>query len=552
MDGAMSNKIDWDKEVDVICAGSGAGGMAAALAAAEGGASVLVAEKDTLVGGVQALSSGQVWQGGTVYAQELGIEDSVEETIQYLENIAQGMAIDSLRRNYVEKSQDALAFLREKIGIKFQVVRDLPDYYYPRIPHSKAEGRYLEVEPFDATVLGDWAAKCRISPYDNFYSYTTSNEWTAQQTGKGVIAAECLVEHLSKDERCAGAGLAAAMLKAMLDRNVEILIESPVTKLVSDGGKVIGAELTTANGVIKVKANYGVLLATSGYDWNEDLVKMHETMPGAGSMCPPTITGDHFHLAADVGAIPVPGRAPVQTPIFAGYKVPGEMVYGKTAQRMLLPGWPHSIIVNQKGLRFCNDAFYPDVVTKAWRFDGQGEGLVNWPAYLIFDENFREKYNLLPCYPGQELPEGLATVADSLEALAERIGVNSDTLAQTVNTFNGYCETGEDPEFGRHTTPWGALMAGDMRQPKHPNFGPLEKGPYYAVELVRVVMGATTAGLRIDENAQVINARGAEVTGLYAAGNSAVCHDVGGGYNSGSANMRGLLHGYLAAQHMLG
>jgi 3-oxosteroid 1-dehydrogenase len=547
----MSKAINWDKEVDVLCVGSGAGGMSAALTAAESGASVLVAEKDTLVGGVQALSSGQIWQGGTCYAEALGIEDSVEETIQYLENIAQGMAVESLRRNYVEKSQEALAFLREQIGIKLQVVRNLPDYYYPLIPHSKAEGRYLEVEPFDATVLGEWAAKCRTSPYDNFYSYATANEWTAQQSDGSVLAADCMVEHLSKDERCSGAGLAAAMLKAMLDRNVEILIESPVTKLISDNGAVIGAEITTSEGVLRVKANKGVLLATSGYDWNEDLVKMHETMPGAGSMCPPAITGDHFHLAADVGAIPVPGRAPAQTPIFAGYKVPGELIYGKPSQRMLLPGWPHSIIVNDKGLRFCNDAFYPDVVTKAWRFDGQGEGLINWPAYLVFDESFREKYNLLPCYPGQELPDGLATKAESIEELANAIGVSSETLCATVNTFNSYCETGEDPEFGRHTTPWGAIMAGDKRQPKHPNFGPLERGPFYAVELVRLVMGVPTAGLRIDENAQVITARGEPAPGLYAGGNSAVCHDVGGGYNSGIANMRGLLHGFLAVNHML-
>ena len=543
--------INWDREVDVLCVGSGAGGMSAALTAAEAGVTVLVAEKDELVGGVQALSSGQVWQGGTSYQTQLGIDDSIEETIQYLDNISQGLAVESLRRNYVERSQDALAFLREKIGLKLKVVRNVPDYYYPLIPNSKAEGRYLEIEPFDARVLGDWADKCRTSPYGDFYSYTTSSEWAEQQNGTGTVVADCLVEHLSKDERCAGAGLAAAMLKGMLDRNVDIITESPVTKLIADDGKVIGAEITTPEGVIKVKVNRGVLLATSGYDWNEDLVTMHETMPGAGSMCPPSVTGDHFHLAADAGAIPVPCRTPAQTPIFAGYKVPSETIYGKVSQRMYVPGWPHSIIVNDKGLRFCNDAFYPDLVTKAWRFDGQGEALINWPAYLVFDENYREKYNLLPAFPGMDLPEGVALKADTIEELAELTGINKQGLAATINTFNGYCETGEDPEFGRHTTPWGELMAGDKRQPKHPNFGPLERGPFYAVELVRVVMGATSAGLRIDEDACVINARGLQAEGLYAAGNSAVCHDIGGGYNSGIANMRGLLHGYLAVNHMM-
>ena len=64
-------------------------------------------------------------------------------------------------------------------------------------------------------------------------------------------------------------------------------------------------------------------------------------------------------------------------------------------------------------------------------------------------------------------------------------------------------------------------------------------------------MGVPTAGLKIDVHARVVDARGSPVTGLYAAGNSAAWSDIGGGYNSGIANMRGLLQGYVAARHMV-
>jgi len=542
--------MNWDQEVDVLCAGSGIGGMAAALAAAHAGGRVLVAEKDHLVGGVQALSSGQIWLGGNRWARAAGIADSEEETIQHLEALSQGLAIPSLRETFVRRGQDALAFFADQIGIPFQVIRDVPDYFYPQLPGAKAEGRYLEVQPFEGQRLGDWAARCRTSPYGDGYSYTTSNEWAAMQAGKGEFIGDCLARHLSRDERCAGAGLAAWMLKAALDRGVQILTESPVTQLLLEEGRVVGAVVTTPRGELRVRARRGVMLATSGYDWNAALVSSYETMPGAGSMCPPTVTGDHLVLAADAGAIPVAARAPAQSPIFIGYVVPNERIYGHVSQRMYIPGRPHSIIVNRRGQRFANDAFYPDVVNKVWRNDGPADGMVNWPAWIVFDESFREKYNLLPAYPGQALPEGVAVQADSIEALAAQAGMDAGGLAATVRRFNGYCETGRDPEFAREGSPWGVMMAGDRRMPRHPNFGPLDRAPYYAVRLVRVVMGVPTVGLPINETAQVLNARGEPVPGLYAGGNSVAHLDTGAGFNSGIANMRGLLHGFLAGMDM--
>src|ERR1700689_550790 len=96
---------------------------------------------------------------------------------------------------------------------------------------------------------------------------------------------------------------------------------------------------------------------------------------------------------------------PGQTTIFVGYQIPDDTVEGEHAYRMLLPGRPHSILVNRYGRRFCDDGFYPDVVTKVGRFDGPGDDYPNGPAWLVFDQSFLDKYGLEPIYPGQSLPD---------------------------------------------------------------------------------------------------------------------------------------------------
>ena len=540
----------WDREVDVLCVGSGAGGMCAALTAADGGAHALVVEKDDKAGGVQALSSGQIWLGATYLQSALGIGETRAEFAHYLDNLSQGLAVPAMRDMFIDRGNEALRFLAGRIGIPFMVVRDLPDYFYPRVPGSRAEGRYIEVRPIAGSMLGEWAAKCGSSPYGAGYSYTTSNEWVAMQVRNGRFIGDCLQEHLAADERCAGAGLAAWLLKAALDRKVDVLLESPAVELAYDGARVTGAVVSTPRGPQRIGARRGVVLATSGYDWNAELLRGFEALPEAGSMCPPTVQGDHFKLAAVAGAIPIAARAPSQTPIFVGYAVPSETVHGRSSHRMLLPGAPHSMIVNLKGARFCDDGFYPDVAVKVARFDGVDQGMPNWPAWLIFDDDFREKYGLLPAYPGQPVPRGTAVEAPSLGALAHAAGIEPEGLQGTAHRFNEFAAAGVDRDFGRGTVPWGRIMTGDPRRASNWNLGPIARPPFYAVKLERVVMGVPTAGLQIDPQAQVVDARGKPVPGLYAAGNSAAWIDIGGGYNSGIANMRGLLQGYAAACHM--
>src|SRR5271154_2956298 len=211
----------WDEEFDVICVGSGLGGLTAALTAAERGAKVLVVEKFHLLGGVCALSSGQLWLGPNHLAAAAGIADSATAVDAYLTHLGQGFADAQRRGVFIERSGEALRYLTDVIGIEMMVVKGLPDYYYPVVPGSAAQGRYVEVKPFDSGRLGAWADRCLTSPYGDGYSYVTSNEMLAMQSG-GEHVGVSLQRHLAAAQRCAGAGLAAAQIEAALQRHVHL------------------------------------------------------------------------------------------------------------------------------------------------------------------------------------------------------------------------------------------------------------------------------------------------------------------------------------------
>ena len=106
----------------------------------------------------------------------------------------------------------------------------------------------------------------------------------------------------------------------------------------------------------------------------------------------------------------------------------------------------------------------------------------------------------------------------------------------------------EDPEFGSGHFPWTRRLAGDPSYP-NPNVGVVEKPPFYGVKLAPVGVGINSHGLRTDSDARVLHVRGQVIPGLYAVGMSQALLDLGGGYQSGTSNMRAITWGYVAGQH---
>ena len=542
----------WDVEVDLVAIGSGIGGLSAAITAHDHGASTLVLERSDQVGGVTALSMGEVWVAGNHHAAALGIEDSADSGFRYLKRLSMDYGSDIAILNKVVHARLALKYFEDNIGLRMEVIRDCPDYYYTVSNEAVAEGRMLECVPFAAETLGDWQPRTRISPqmpyglthHDMFQAGGTANivKWDFEK----------MAGRLTRDERCLGPGLAAYFVKGALDRGIPLHIGTSAEELIADGTRVVGVRARHEGRDIFIKANNGVVVAVSSYERNQNLNKTLSQQLELGSMVFSAVDGANFRLAGPLGAR-VAGVPDITS---LGFTVPGqEDMDGKPVWSSALPviGQPHTIVVNRAGKRFGNEAFYRAFYYTIDHIDGANQTHPNFPCWTIIDSQVLEKYPFGSIMPGTDWPEGLGYKADTLAQLAGMIGIDAAGLAETVAKFNAASEVGTDAEFGRGSHPWSAWMCGDPFHKPNPNLGPLVKGPFYAVEMQR--MGGTAiaaSGLLTDIHCRAVGWDNQPIEGLYVAGNSAARMETGAVMQSGISNARGMTYGWLAARHAVG
>jgi len=543
---------DWSMEADVVAVGSGGGGLAAAITAHDHGASAMVLERTDEVGGVTAYSLGEVWVPGNHLEPEIGIEDSIESGIRYVERLGMGYANKMAIVNQAVHAPHVIEYFEEKIGLKMMVVRDCPDYYYGLTNDSVSEGRLLEVEPFDATLLGEWQEKTRVSPH---VMYGLTHADMSEMGGSANIRTwdfTKMAERLAKDERCLGSGLVGYFVKGALDRGIPMHTGVNVEDLISDGERVVGVRATRDGEELYIKANRGVLLAVSSYERNRDFNRTIGKQLDSESIIMPEIDGAHLRMAGAVGA----RIANVPDLTMLGFQVPGEELQDGVPlwrNAMGLSGLPHTIIVNSAGKRFANESFYRSLYFAIDAIDGQTQTHPNFPCWAVTDHQARTKYAFGSIMPGDPMPEEVGVTADTIDELASKTGIDREGLKQTIADFNSYCEKGEDPEFGRGSVPWGQYMTGDRYHKPNPNLGPLEQGPFYAVRLERLASsGIAASGIVADQHCRALNWKNEPIPGLYVAGNSVARLDTGAAMQSGMSNARGLTHGYLAGRHAAG
>lgn len=542
----------WDVETDVVSIGSGIGGLAAAITAREFGADAVVLERSDLVGGVTAYSFGELWVAANHLALAQDIDDSVELGLGYVRWLSAGYGDEALMRNQAVHGHIALKFFEEKAGLRWSLVRDFSDYFWPQCADGRPEGRFIEVEPFPAETLGEWKDKTRTSP-------SVPHGMTHKDMfGAGGIANflkwdfSVMAGRLERDERCLGPGLAAYFVKAALDHEVPLLTGTDVQRLITDDeGRVIGVAAQRDGKDFFVRARRGVVIATSGYDNNKHFERTLSQQLDVHSLIGPEVDGAHLKLAGRLGA----QVARVPDVSMLGYTIPGEEIGDQPLWRNALTemGLPHALVVNSKGKRFGDESFYRTLAFAVDYIDGGSQTKPNFPCWIIQDSQSRAKYPFGSMMPGQDLPEGLAIKADTLEELARLAGIDVPGMLAEIERFNGFCATGVDTDFARGEKPWAKYMCGDANNKPNPNLGPLTTGPFYAVRLSRVSGGGISAtGLLADTHARVIDYDGQPIPGLYVAGNSAARLDMGAGIQSGFSNARGMTHGYLAGRHAAG
>lgn len=543
--------MSWDLEVDVVCVGSGLGGVTAAIAAHDAGASTLLLEKAPKLGGVCAYSGGEVFVPCNHKLADTGRPDDPDEAMAYLRFLAGGYADETLQRVLFERGPEVARYVEERAGVPWRVIEGFPDYHHPHAPGTVEGGRYLEVELFDGAELGPWQHKTYLTPH---MPLGITHDELFEMGGLSAVPRwdfALMGKRIGKDKRGLGPGMMGWFLKAaLIDRGIEARVKTPVTRVLHEDGRVIGVEATTGDGAtLRIRARGGVVLAIGGYDWHPDFPKYFEGLPEWHSMCQPSVSGDNIILGGELGAA-VGGVPSHNLGMFFGYRVPGEQQEGRPLYRASWEGgFPHAIWVDKSGKRFADESFYRDYLPRCHAWDGLKQEHPHYPPFMIFDQNYRDKYSIATFFPGMPLPDTFVTQADTPAELAGKLGIDPDGLTATIERFNSFADGPTDPDFGRGSYPWAAMMTGDRRRPHNPNLGPLDKGPYYGIRLVPVGVGVNAVGLRTDTNAAVQHLRGQPIRGLYACGNAAACLDIGAGYQSGLSNLRGMTWGFIAGQH---
>lgn len=217
----------WDDEVDVVCCGSGFGGLATAIAAVDADQEVFIARSATEpVPGMAA-----AWLGAAVADQE---------TLDYFEALSGDLG------PLVPGPRDS--------DIATRVAIDLA----PAVPAAR-------IEPFFGARLRDWAAQCLVSPYGVLYTRVSSRGADLMKTRSGEEFQAKIIGTVEPDGGLSAASAVNEWLLAQArDRGIQISADSTLQRIVFEDGQVLGAVMLTPDGPFAVRARHGVAVAPGG------------------------------------------------------------------------------------------------------------------------------------------------------------------------------------------------------------------------------------------------------------------------------------------------
>ncbi|ODT68227.1 MAG: hypothetical protein ABS75_21305 [Pelagibacterium sp. SCN 63-23] len=524
---------EWDGEFDVIVAGSGGAAFAGAIGALNNGASVVMLEKAAFIGGTTAKSGGGSWVPNNKWMAAHGYTDNKDDYLRYVARV-------SFPELYNDKSPTL--GMTEHHWAQLNAFWDNASRVFERLDADGA---------LPSTTFLSWDGK----PAPDYHGHLAEN---ADIRGRQMAT--------SVDGQ---AGSGADMIDYLSiyaeDHGLDIRTEHRVVKIIrEEGGRVVGVEAETADGVIRLHARKGVIFGTGGFTHNPHMRTQFLRTPVMGGCAVPTNEGDLISMASEIGV-----KLGNLNEAWNQQEVLEEVLeFSSVPSGIFFQGGDSMISVNKFGKRMYDEKYvYPERTRAHQVYDQWTGDYPNLYQIMLFDEACREFGGYLIPTPGADLPRHIISGA-TLEELADNIQARFDSLAEhigtykldenflanlkeTIERFNGFAKTGKDLDFHRGESPIDAYFHAvpiDRGNP-NPYMSPISaEGPYYAV-----LMGSgtldTKGGPVFDVNGQVLDVRDNVIPGLYVAGNASASPS-GKSYLGGGGTLGlGITFGYLAGEH---
>lgn len=538
-------------KVDVVVIGSGAGGLTAAFKAAKSGLKVLVVEKRHQFGGSSAMSGGTVWAPNSKFSKEIGLSDSFDEGLTYMEGCIgnEGPWCSTERKvAYIENINEAMEELNEE-GVGWVPARFYPDYY-PELPGGKVGGRSIDASFFELKKLGEWADKIHDMglplPFPVHSGEVGHLPKMLRRSSDFIAASKLFIRALpwmvtGKKYLSNGQTLAAHLMYVALQHGVEVWLNCSFTDFIVEQDEVKGIHVLKDGEPQTIYAD-AVIVAAGGFSHNEEMRQKYHGVGTAWSSANPHNTGDVIQkgmaLGFDMALLDDAWWGP------AAVKPDGERMFILSERSV-----PHCIIVDQDGYRYFNESeSYVDAGHAMLERLKDKEEKHSW---LIMESRHRNRFminDIMPMFTPKHLIEsGFIVKASSLEDLAKQCDIPVNNLKETVGRFNRFVHAGKDLDFGRGDSAYDNYY-GDPTY-TNPNLGKLEIAPFYAMKLYPGDLG-TKGGFVTNVHGQVLK-NNEPVKGLYATGNTTA--SVMGRTYPGAGSTLGptMAFGYAAAKHVV-